>query len=339
MANIKKSTYDIDIGIMRIISAFFVVMIHSSGAYSLHSGVALLLNSISRFSVPVFVIISGYYMLDTKRSSDYIVRKCAALFFKMIMWAGIYYIFDLWRGERSYSGVVALIKYLLTEPVHLWYCYASIVLYMFTPLLYVFSKNASKKEYQYFLALSFFFGSIIVVILRSGYVPTISYIVDKMKVPYTLGFVFLYLFGGYIKRFGIESALHRVIVCVVGVIGMITTFVGSYLLSSTNISFDWLLSFFAPNNILASLGVFVIIQQVCRRFYDKLSRVQFLIRRVSDCTLGIYLLHPLILLILRNFSVSASLSVLIIYRVFLSFIISLIIVFAVKHIPCLRRLV
>ena len=52
--------YDTDTEVMRIIAAFFVVMIHASG---LGSFSAVVYNSVARFSVPVFVIISGYYLL------------------------------------------------------------------------------------------------------------------------------------------------------------------------------------------------------------------------------------------------------------------------------------
>ena len=54
-------TRDTNTDVMRLIASFFVVMIHGSAP---NSAVGSAWNSISRFSVPVFVMISGYYLLE-----------------------------------------------------------------------------------------------------------------------------------------------------------------------------------------------------------------------------------------------------------------------------------
>lgn len=66
--------YDTDTEVMRIIAAFFVVMIHASG---LGSFSAVVYNSVARFSVPVFVIISGYYLLTCPPKGTALGKKGA----------------------------------------------------------------------------------------------------------------------------------------------------------------------------------------------------------------------------------------------------------------------
>lgn len=66
------NTHDYRIDRLRLLACFGVVMLHSS--YGSGAG-DLMLNALFRFSVPVFVIISGYFMLS---SSVNILKKDTA---------------------------------------------------------------------------------------------------------------------------------------------------------------------------------------------------------------------------------------------------------------------
>ena len=222
MAGARK--YDTDTGLMRILAALGVVIIHCA-AINTFSGVFF--NGIARFSVPVFVIISGYYMLARKPDGGRLARKCVRLFALMLFWSAVYYGTDLLRGVRTFDGPGAALTYLFTEPVHLWYLYATITLYLFTPLLAVFTEHASRAEYRYALALAFFFGSPVVILVRSGWIPILSTILDKMKVPYLLGMAFMYLLGGYLRRYGLESPRLRGALYGLGAAGAAITVAGT----------------------------------------------------------------------------------------------------------------
>ena len=54
-----QRSHDTDTDILKILAALFVVMIHSCAELPGH----LFFNALSRFSVPVFVLISGHYCL------------------------------------------------------------------------------------------------------------------------------------------------------------------------------------------------------------------------------------------------------------------------------------
>lgn len=296
----RSLTYDSDTDIMRIVAAFFVVMIHVSG---ISSKAGIFYDSIARFSVPVFVIISGYYMLAHRTSGGSIAKKCVRLLLVMAAWSGIYFGYGLYVGSRSYSGVADMLTYILTEPMHLWYMYAAAVLYLFTPLLYVFCENASKKEYLYALMITFIFGSVAATALRFGCFPLLAAIIDKMKVAYMLGFVCLYLFGGYVRKHGVSEARTRAVLYACGVLGAAATFLGTLALSVSSFNADLLLSFFAPNVVAAGAAFFVFIKQLYMRFPLKSETSRAVLHEVAGCTLGIYLLHPLVMAILRDFGV------------------------------------
>ena len=100
--------HDYRIDRLRLLACFGVVMLHSSHG----SGVGdLALNSLFRFSVPVFVIISGYFMLSGPVTG--LPKKMLHLFVRMVLCSGVYM---LYAGSIPENPIL----FLLTEPVHLW---------------------------------------------------------------------------------------------------------------------------------------------------------------------------------------------------------------------------
>lgn len=328
------SFYNPATDVMRIIAAFFVIMIHSSGISSI---TAIICNLLSRFSVPVFVIISGYYMLDRNVGVRKLLKKSMHLFAIMILWSGIYYIYDCLNGLHVFTGISDLLTYLLTQPQHLWYIYASITLYLLTPILYVFCRNASRKEHLYALGVTFLFGSIFVILLRCQQFSLVDIIVNKMKVPYTMGFIFLYLLGNYFKKYDI---IYKKTIYLLGILGTLATIIITFLLSKKGEVNTLLFSFFAPSALISGAAFFLYIQEVFSHYHIKNVEI---FHHISGYTLGIYLLHPLILQLfklstLRNALRSAS-ELWIIPETMIIFIISLAITVLMKKIPLVRHLV
>lgn len=141
----KPRSFDSDIDLMRLLAAYFVVVIHATGAVTPGSA---LLTSLARFSVPLFVIISGYFMLRRPPEGRALANRILRLLALMLFWSAIYYLYFRLCGQ-PYAGLRAAAVYLLTQPVHLWYLYAAAVLYLFTPVFFVFAENADRRLWQY----------------------------------------------------------------------------------------------------------------------------------------------------------------------------------------------
>lgn len=328
--------YDTDTEIMRILAALFVVMIHVSGTASFS---AIFYNAIARFSVPVFVLISGYYMLAREPSGRQLTRKCLRLFLLMLAWSSFYYLYDLLLNGKAYTGVGDLLTYLLTEPVHLWYLYAAILLYLFTPLLHTFLEHASRQTLRYTLGLFFVFGSLVVLLLRSGWVPLLAVIIDKMKAPYTLGFFFLYLLGGYWRKYGPPSTSHRRILYLLGLAGAAVTVLGTWTRFLHGLPEDLFLSFFSPNALAMGMAFFLFFHQAFRALPRLSNKVRLGIHTFSGCTLGIYLLHPMLAATLQRMAAfSSSPALAIPEKTLAAFLLSALLVFLLKKIPVLRHL-
>lgn len=276
--------YDSDTDIMRILAALGVVLIHASS----YCTAGVLYNALARFSVPLFVMISGYYILEKNENIGKTLLRAVKLYAVMLVWGLVYLAYDLLTGMEL-TGLKEAVQRVLTQPVHLWYVYAICALYVLTPGLRVIHRKASKSEYRYCLAVTFLLGSVVTTALRWGGSPTLAAMVDRMKVPTTLGFVFMFLLGGYFRRFGTPKKLW---IYALGLLGLAVTWLGTMALSENTLN-DLLLSFFTPNVMASTVAVFAFVKGKG----GKSSAVHAL----AGCTLGIYLAHPLMLYLLQRY--------------------------------------
>lgn len=270
----ERNGRDADACILRLIAAFFVVLIHASGSADLYH---LTLNGIARFSVPVFVILSGRYLLAKQRSWGDILKKCLRLFLLMLLWSAVYYLQAWAEGGRPDTPLFA---WLLTEPVHLWYLWAMILLYLLTPMLGVFCEHAERSTYLAALGFTFATGTILTCLLRAEISPVLAAVADRAKLPVPLGFVFCYLLGDYSRRYGLPGSKW------LGLAGFFVCTAATMLGLRLNGSAVFL-SFFSPFSVLAAVGLCQFMSG-CR--WNGCSR---LLQTASGCTLGIYLMHPL----------------------------------------------
>lgn len=317
-----KQSYATDV--MRIIAAFGVVVIHCTGTAS---GCERVFDALFRFSVPLFFIISGYYMLSKEISGKKLLKKIGKLFFLMVMTSAGYYLLDLWSGKVQYTGISGIMGYLFTQPVHLWYLYAAMTLYLFTPVLFVFCSNANKRQFQYALGLTFLLGSVCFLLVRGEMVPELRTILERMKVPYVQGSVCLYLLGAYFYRFPVE---HKKLLYIGGVAATCVSVAGSALLWCDYFDFT---SFFAPNTMLAGAAFFVWVHAWCKK-HPADERWH----RAAKLTLGVYLIHPMVLRLLssveqlRFFWSRGSIAGMILWPV-LVFALSYLAVFVIRILP------
>ena len=168
MVKQRENNYDL----LRICSAFAVVMLHVSGSFLRWdsngvpmniSFLVIVLNHIVRFAVPCFFMLSGAFVLADTRNSD-----CKYFYAKSIRKIGItgalfcllYMIYDatkLWvnvfimhaqSGDKFWEGVFNIFRNLLEgHPYgHLWFLFAIAGAYVVTPLIIRFTNENRSGE-------------------------------------------------------------------------------------------------------------------------------------------------------------------------------------------------
>ncbi len=277
--------------LLRVFASLLVVLLHVSAVYG-DSGWGIVYNGVSRCAVPLFVMLSGRYLLAQPPSVRRMGKKSLRLFGVMVLWAAAYFAVELLRGTHSWQGAGDFAAYLVTQPVHLWYLWAAIALYLFTPCLAVFCQNAPRKIVDYALALAFLFGSVVTILLRTQRFPLLAQVVDQMKMDATLGFLFCYLAGWRLRRFS-PARRRKAALLLLGGLGLAATWAGALAFRGTGTA-SLFLSFYAPNVLLTALGGYVLFDGFCPG-----PRWAWLEKRAGS-TMGVYLVHILVLWVLGD---------------------------------------
>ncbi len=342
MNKVKKYDW---LDILRIISCFAVILLHCScDAFSINQGIigftiGNFYNSISRFCVPIFLMITGALLLNPDKEIDikkFTINKTLKIIIDLICWCIIYYIFKtiiLNGGTITFEGLINSITNL---QFHLWYMKALIFIYLFLPIVKLITNN-HEKLIKYYIIAFLIFG----VLLKSlMLLPLPSYIIDLLgffredNSFWYMGYVVLgyYLFSTNITK------NKRLIIYVLGIISLISCFGLNEL---TYIKFHkmiYLNDYFSITTLFYSISIFVFIKY---KFKDK-SYNEINLRFIGDKTYGIYLIHIMImnlyeLLGFSTFSFNFIISIPIMGMSI--FIASYIIIIIMKKIPIIRKIV
>ncbi len=352
--NIERKTY---CDYLRVIATFAVVILHVSAqnwramdVNGFEWKVFNFYDSIVRWGVPVFVMISGSLFLNKavsikKLYTKYIRRMIVAF----ITWS-IFYVLvneDTLRNGIIY-GLKTHKKEIISGHYHMWFILMIIGIYICIP----FYKKLVEDRLimKYFLTLSFLFAFFIPWILQllKDYVAGNIGLVEKaigvintnisnMNMHMVLGYSFYFIFGYYLDNIEL-SKKQRIIIYILGIAGFLFTIL---------VDLDIALKTQHPCSIYyGEFRVNVVSEAVCiytlykyRRFEN--VRLNFFVKKLSGYTFGVYLVHALFIekfssaLNFNTLSFNAVISVPVIACVV--FACSLLISTVINHIPILKE--
>lgn len=269
-----------------------------------------LYDGLLRWCVPVFAMLSGMMMLDEKAG-----RSLPKLFFHnalrvliaLLVWAGIYAAAGTLAagGRFTWAGLWADILSALrgNSHDHLWFLYIILGLYLVTPVLRSFVRGASRSDFRYFFVLAFLFASLLPMSFRLWPGTAVLQVwYDRLAVQLVLGYVGYYVAGYYLREYTI-SRIAEAVVYVLGVLGAAATVWGTSVLSrQAGRMVDTLYDPFSPNIVCFSVAVVVLFRYVLG-VSDERSRRQRL-SGVARISFGMYLVHPLFLMLLDRFGIT-----------------------------------
>lgn len=146
------------IELLRIICFVFVIGIHTIPIPSvyLNSGnesgaiTSAIINAIVRPGLPVFFMISGYFLLNAKEMTliTHFVKRLSSLIIPFVIY-GILHVF-ITKKEIGFSEVIfffeKIIKGTTALDIHFWFVYSICGLYLVTPLIRKAIINLNEKE-------------------------------------------------------------------------------------------------------------------------------------------------------------------------------------------------
>lgn len=292
--------------VLRIVAAFAVVMLHVStegflGCFP--SGVwevSNIYDSISRWCVPVFFMISGALFLNQDKKISIKTLYTKNLF-------RIVYIFLFWSFCYAlYNSIICdsfnlleIIRLTLKGPIHFWFLKVLIGLYVAVPVLRAITREKRLEEYFILLALltAFIIPMLITAIglFDESAGDSVQKYYDVFRIRIASGYVGFFVLGHYLYNYQLSNVLKRMIFLMgllSAILVILLTHWYSHYIGEPSEEFYHNLTIFT---LFESMAVFLIINQL-----KVPSNYSSLIVRLSNLTLGVYLIHQLLYLMAND---------------------------------------
>ncbi|WP_028400737.1 acyltransferase [Ectobacillus panaciterrae] len=331
---------------LRVCATFGVVIIHVSAGYvsTLHPGQELswfignFFETLSRWAVPGFVMISGALLLKDQRELPYwefLKKRASKVIIPFVGWSVLFYIYEVYKGYYPPSikeGIKLFINNGITG--HFWFLYMIIGLYLITPLLKVFVRHAQKHHIEYFLIL-WLYASVVTKVSNFWFGMKFS-----LELFFVTDYVGYFLLGYYLNQFEIKKR-WRVLSYFGLIIGLIATFLFTYYYTvkgGGQLDQFWY-DYFSPTVLLCAVGLFIFFRN---NFNER--PLSFLFNGINQASLGIYIIHYWLLnnylwRIFPYLETNFHPVIVIPIKIAITLILSTIIILVLKRIPIVNKLV
>ncbi|RIU94914.1 acyltransferase [Oceanobacillus picturae] len=308
--HLRKQKYYPEISFIRAIACLCVVMVHVTAGYYYTNGgnfnwLTQFLNQISRYGTPAFAIISGFLLYNQAINRKFKVSvfwksRISKVISPFIIWS-IIYLFVKWCYGKyslptfnSLTEINDFIYYFFSgkSNYHLYFIAIVVQFYLIFPLLQMMK---SKKPLIFLTIIGFFINHFIVnynINLGNGFLN--EFINGRV---FIFHWIFYFFLGGLLVYYwdkiitlvkqNIKSSL---------LIGLIIIFFGviEYRLTGWIESNRTLNMFNLPLLFISISGLYIAL--------SSFKKIRSYVVEIGNLSMGIYLVHPLILFFLRNHS-------------------------------------
>jgi surface polysaccharide O-acyltransferase-like enzyme len=247
--------------------------------------------TVGRNSVYLFLMIAGAIMLRRDEPLDVFLRK---RYFKilppLLIWSYIYLVWYKVSGA-AFPGWISPFLGPVVYPF--WYFYVIIGLYLFVPMLRKMYKGSSESEKRYFLILWFLLGTVYPV--ARVYFGLSWDMIDAYHLFSFMGLAGYLFLGAYLYDLGEKglSGKMMLLAAALAVGGNFMTWFMTMVHSGQLGRPDMLFyEHNAPFFVIATAGVFLFCMGLKT---TRASRAGKVMGTISDCSLGIYCIHPFVL--------------------------------------------
>lgn len=289
---------------MRAIAAVAVVVLHVAsnnwygyvGTPDWNSFTVYL--GLTRFCVPLFVMISGALFLQKEREihlKKLFLHNIGRLLIFLAFWSMVYQMYHLISQAGGFEPgmLLSAVKNILKgqTQVHLWFLYMMIGLYIICPVVKVFTDHATRRQLEYVLLLYFIFSCLLTILngQNNKYLDVFSINLSKLGVSVVSGYAGYFVLGHYLSRYPLEKT-RRYAVYLLGILSMVFTVGATYFSSvAAGTYVELYLGYITPNVFFMSAAVFVAVSQM----KGGNSIGHRLLELIADCSFGIYGVHML----------------------------------------------
>lgn len=289
---------------LKIFAAIAVIMIHvsaqkwySAKLMSTEWMLFTVLDAVSRWAVPIFIMISGSLFLSRERGIRHILKNnFLRIITAFVFWSALYVAADALQGKEM--TFAEGFKDFAGGHYHLWYLFTIAALYLIVPFLRKIIE--SEKLMKYLLIVSFVFSIVLpfaigILSVYSKYWHTVVNTVSgKINLSFVRGYLFYFVFGYWLSQKEISKKM-RIIAYISGFAGAasIVTFtaLASFHTGKANTVF---LNNYTFGCVLESAALFISFKYNGDKRTPS-ERGGKIIRTLSKYTFGVYLCHVMVL--------------------------------------------
>ncbi len=258
---------------------------------------------LARFSVPVFLMVTGVLLLNPKKElslkklySKYILDIIIAAF----IWGFVYKLVNMFCGGSLGQDVLTILRNYLGEFItgklefHFWYVYAIVGIYISVPILRAFVKAADKKTLEYFIVIWIVFNTLY-ILTKGGYFEFITNISDNFHhVGIFVSFMGYLILGYYLDTYDMNK-IQTTIIFISGIIGLVAcgsmTIYDSLSYGMTRIEYT---SYICPGIILYAMAFYKFFKSINCKYESVINKI---VCRIGKNTMGIYFMHMIFIIV------------------------------------------
>ena len=311
----QKSTSIQYINIMRILATYVVVTGHiaiwttyTATPLGLNWWIGTWIHLCGLWVIPAFVMVTGALLLDESRNespASFYKRRMYRIGIPIVFWTVLYLVIRVVVDKEDMTVARAAKLILTADPYyHLWYLGMVPGLYLALPLVRIFVRHSTSKQRILLIALIF--------LLAGCYSPINNLYLGNQRTVFTMFLPYIaYLLAGYEipridpKKVPFKWLLAAVGICAAYTIVLAYPFMDRFGVAATGPphgSLDtpqFIYDAFCPPQIVLGIGIFWAVFLIDQRTRPLKGIGKTAVEWMASTTLGIYVMHPLVLSYMR----------------------------------------
>lgn len=346
MENRKERVVYFDI--LNILAILGVVAMHCNAIVHKNPNISawdtsLIVNCICYWAVPVFCMLSGANLMTYREKYDtktFFKKRALKILIPFIFWAAFMFIWKIALKQidvSKYLGIKDWVNAFFAnkEETTYYFMFSILGIYLTMPLLSLLAKEEYRKTLWLTVILYFIFNAFLPnILLLAGIKFNDSFMV--LFKGYTI-----YCILGYLLSTEELGKKKRIAIYIGAIIGLIYQYTITFILSKqagSVIKTTW--GYTSWHCILLSCSIFLLIKNM--KINDKIKsneKVTKALVKISSCSFGIYLIHQIVKYYeLHLLNISTRSWQFRTIGIFTTYLISLGIVYVLKKIPIVKKI-
>jgi len=253
-------------------------------------------------SIPVFVMISGALLLDSSRAEslgEFYRKRLYRVGVPLVAWTIVYLGVRRFVDHEPLTAGRVFGLMITAEPYyHLWFLYMILGLYLVTPPLRIFVRHATRSERLFVIVL--------VLVLASAYFQADALLWENQRSIFTLfiPYIAFYLCGYELSRIDPRRVppARYIVLAVVICVAYLAVFVQPFIARQGGVGPGrrFVFDFFSPPIIFLSIAIFWVARRYDVTAGPAAGICKTAVEWIASTTLGIYALHPLVLIWIQH---------------------------------------